>query len=414
MTDPAQAPSGPAPDWAAIARLVAGEPAADAHAQTRDDAARAWLAAHPAEAARLEALDRVLRGDVVSPARLSTAAPAVDVESALARVRSFAGRDGAAPMEVGSSEESRFAPQLTVVRGAAPRSPSTSPVRPTSTVRARHLPARRRAGALLAASVALAAGLGVVNRWRAHGGAGVVAAGRVQQHTTGVGERRVLHLADGSQVVLGPASTLDVPADFAAGAGARRVHLTGEAYFRAVHDARRPFEVAAGDAVVRDIGTAFVVRAPAPPSADAAARQAVDVAVTDGAVRLQPASATSTDTGSGILLRAGDRGRVVAAGAGAATAAVIARGTDVAADTAWTTGRLVFRDAPLTEVAGALRRWYGIDLRFADSAVAARHLTATFAGESTAAVLRVVGLATGARLERRGDTVVVREAPPSR
>ena len=88
-------------------------------------------------------------------------------------------------------------------------------------------------------------------------------------------------------------------------------------------------------------------------------------------------------------------------------------GTDVAADTAWTTGRLVFRDAPLGEVAGALRRWYGVRLRFADSAAAERHLTATFAGESTDAVLRVVGLATGVRLERRGDTVVVRAGRPS-
>ncbi|HEY0779519.1 MAG TPA: FecR domain-containing protein, partial [Gemmatirosa sp.] len=230
-----------------------------------------------------------------------------------------------------------------------------------------------------------------------------------QRLATAVGQQQVVHLADGTQVVLGPGSTLDVPAGY--GGTARRVRLTGEAYFRAVHDARRPFEVAAGDALIRDLGTAFVVRAAGTPG------QPVDVAVTTGTVQLR-ATADSAAPGpqhAGVLLRAGDRGRVLAAtGAGApSTVAVVARGADVASDTAWTTGHLVFRDAPLGEVAGALRRWYGLDLRFDDPAAADRHLTATFSGESTAAVLHVIGLATGVRLERRGDTVVVREAAPS-
>ena len=407
-------PDPAAPDWAALARLATREPATDADGRAREDAARAWLAAHPLEAARLAALGDALTGLTTASA---TRAPDVDVEAALARVRSAVGLDRAA------------APQLTVVRGGAPRSNTRTPViaTPRHVVQPRRVPGWHRAAGLLAASAVFAAGL---TWWRTGGLAGrgivgpTVAAGgtaTAQRYTTGVGERQVLHLADGSQVVLGPASTLDVPAGY--GGTIRHVRLAGEAYFRAQHDARRPFEVAAGDAIVRDIGTAFVVRAPDGGTREGGAfatggRRAVEVAVTSGAVQLRAASDSvgqrTAAVSAGVLLHAGDRGRVLAAtGSAAPAVSVVARGADVAADTAWTTGHLVFRDAPLGEVAGALHRWYGIQLRFADSTLAQRHLTATFAGESTDAVLRVVGLATGARFERRGDTVVVREAAPS-
>src|ERR1051326_8813753 len=60
------------PDWEALARHLAGE---DAHV---DPAVAAWLAAHPEEAARIEALDKTIRQ--------FAAAPTVDVEAALRRV----------------------------------------------------------------------------------------------------------------------------------------------------------------------------------------------------------------------------------------------------------------------------------------------------------------------------------------
>lgn len=405
MTDPVSPTSRQRPDWAALARLASGEPPADAAAHAGDGAARAWLDAHAGDAALVRAVG------AMRPETFAASAPAVDVEAALARVRHAAGLAGVA------------SPTLTLERGGAATTARATPVRrpPVGRTPIGRIPVWRRAGALLAASVAVAAGV-VVARGAARPPATEPALAQATtapaRHATGVGERQAFRLADGTQVVLGPASTLDVPAGYAV--TARRVRLSGEAYFRAVHDPRRPFEVAAGDAVVQDVGTAFVVRG--------APQRAVDVAVTDGSVRLRAAGRpgaaadTSADASAdaagdrarpatGVLLRAGDRGRVLASvGAATATVSVVARGTDVAADTAWTSGRLVFRDTPLGDVAGALRRWYGVTLRFADPALTDRHLTATFAGDSADEVLRVIGLATGARLERHGDTVVVRGA----
>ncbi len=82
----------------------------------------------------------------------------------------------------------------------------------------------------------------------------------------------------------------------------------------------------------------------------------------------------------------------------------VSRGTATADDLAWTRGQLVFRDAPVGEVAEDLRRWYGVELRVTDSALLARHFTGTFVAEPRDRVVDVIALALGARVERRGDT----------
>ncbi len=77
-------------------------------------------------------------------------------------------------------------------------------------------------------------------------------------------------------------------------------------------------------------------------------------------------------------------------------------------DMAWLRRQLVFREAPLKEVAASLHRWYGIELRVPDASLANRHLTATFSGEPPERVLEVLRLVLGADIERRGDTAIVK------
>ena len=253
-------------------------------------------------------------------------------------------------------------------------------------LRPRGTPAHRRWPAVLPALAAAAVLLVAALVWR---GARTVDA-EVRTVATAVGQRDSLHLSDGSRVVLGPGSRLAVAAGF--GDERREVELRGEAFFEVVHDDARPFVVRAGGATVRDVGTAFTVR-----SADAGD---VRVAVTEGVVLLGAASAGEA---GGVRLEAGDRG-VLRPGA----PPEVARGAVTEDDLAWTRGRLVFRDASLGEVAAALRRWYGVELRVEDGTLADRHLTADFAGEPVGRVLEVLGLALGATVERRGDAVTLR------
>lgn len=209
--------------------------------------------------------------------------------------------------------------------------------------------------------------------------------------STAVGERANVRLPDGSTVVLGPASRLVVAGAY--GGASREVTLAGEAHFDVLHDAARPFVVRVGDVRIRDVGTRFSVRADP--------QGAVRLAVTEGAVDVEGPG------GERIALRAGG----AATWASHVPPAVDPRGV-VEADTAWQNGRLVFADASMADVRDGLRRWYGVEIRF-DSALAGRHVTATFRGEPASRVIEVIALTLGARVERRADTATM-HAPARR
>jgi transmembrane sensor len=75
----------------------------------------------------------------------------------------------------------------------------------------------------------------------------------------GEGRRNVIHLPDGSTVILNKNSHLDYPAAFAG--RTREVRLSGEAYFDIVGSTGRPFMVRTGKVITRVLGTAFNIRA---------------------------------------------------------------------------------------------------------------------------------------------------------
>jgi transmembrane sensor len=203
---------------------------------------------------------------------------------------------------------------------------------------------------------------------------------------TPVGGRDSLVLPDGSQVMLGPGSSLIMAQGY--GQAERRVSIRGEALFTVAHDKTKPFVVVANGVEIRDVGTAFVVHSDA---GDAR------IAVTEGVVDVVAHGVTET-------LKAGDAASISGGRIHAQ------RGVGVGDDLAWMKGRLVFRDAPLADVAEDLKRWYGVQLDIRDSALRRRPLSAEFQGDSLASVLRVISSALGASMERRGDTVVVRSA----
>lgn len=151
---------------------------------------------------------------------------------------------------------------------------------------------------------------------------------------TGVGEARVVQLADGSSVRLDTASRIRVRFD----KGHRFVDLeSGQALFTVAHDAIRPFLVRAGEARVTAVGTVFDVQ-----------REGAGASVTlvSGIV----------DLGAGrngkILQRmaAGHQARVTADGA-------VTRPVDVETETSWTQGRIVFRDTPLRQAVAEVNRY---------------------------------------------------------
>lgn len=251
----------------------------------------------------------------------------------------------------------------------------------------RAVPARRWNAPLLRAAAIVLLVLGGALVWRTMSRAPAAPAA---QYATAAGATRELRLADGTRVRLGPASTLEVGAGY--GGSAREVRVRGDAFFEVVHDTR-PFVVRTHNAVVEDIGTAFTVRA------DSGAQ--TRVVVTSGVVAL------SGTGGAPDTLRAGDRGMV---GGGQV---VVERGAATAEDAAWTRGELIFRDAPLAEVAAELSRWYGVPITVSDAALGRRRVTATFdTSQEVDDVLQVLAATVGARVRRSGGGVVLSPARP--
>jgi ferric-dicitrate binding protein FerR (iron transport regulator) len=81
-----------------------------------------------------------------------------------------------------------------------------------------------------------------------------------------------------------------------------------------------------------------------------------------------------------------------------------ARVTD---ELAWTRGRLVFTSVPLGEVAERLSRWYDLDVRIADEALADRPVTGSYGDEPVTQVLTLITAAVGGRYDWHGRSVTI-------
>ena len=244
----------------------------------------------------------------------------------------------------------------------------------------------------LAAVALLAVGVASWMSYRHRPKERTVATTEARMLGTGVGIRDSMMLSDGTKIVIGPLSSVKVAAGY--GVTSREVEIRGDAWFDVVHDESKPFTVHAGSATIVDVGTKFTVQSDDP--------DGVEVSVSEGSVSIRQ---VNTPPQEGVILKAGDNGILQNGGR-----VIARRGSVTEDDMAWLKGKLVFRDAPISEVVNSLRKWYGIEVKVADRTLENRHLTATFAGETPERVLEVIRLALGADIERRGDTAVVRSA----
>ncbi len=241
----------------------------------------------------------------------------------------------------------------------------------------------RGARMLAAAAVLVVAGAGLL--WKtvaARDDASSAAA--PSRFSTQVGALDSLRLPDGTRVLLGPGSELALHADF--GGASREMTLKGEARFDVVHDEARPFIVHTDAATFRDIGTVFAIHTDAGNGAR--------VVVTEGSV-----SVVSRKLNTSATVGAGDRATIAAEGA-----LSVERAAATSDDLAWTTGKLIFRDAPVAQVAEDIRRWYGLELRV-DSGLPTGRLNVTFDRASAGSVGTIVAAMLGGELRDEGGVL---------
>jgi transmembrane sensor len=198
----------------------------------------------------------------------------------------------------------------------------------------------------------------------------------MREVSTRRGEREQLRLADGTRIVLGPATTLTIDV--------RDVYLNGEGYFEVAHDPAHPFTVhtARGDA--RALGTRFSVRA-YPDDHN------VQVVVSEGVValgvdRLHPGDVGSLDRD----------GRVR-----------VARPASVNAALDWTRGVIHFDDIPLGDAIPQLERQYDLVIRVATPELFQRRITATFTDQNLSEVLSGLAFLVDAHVRVDGRVVTI-------
>ncbi|MBB5747089.1 FecR family protein [Brevundimonas variabilis] len=142
---------------------------------------------------------------------------------------------------------------------------------------------------------------------------------RPQSYETSLGERRVVVLAEGSRVTLDTDSRISVKLT----RGRRAVELaSGQAFFEVQGDPARPFVVSAGATDVIAVGTRFDVRR---------AGDGAQVTLVEGKVEVSDPSAVT----QGWSLTPGQQ--IVTTSPRPAV-----RSVDVASETSWTSGRLIF------------------------------------------------------------------------
>jgi transmembrane sensor len=223
----------------------------------------------------------------------------------------------------------------------------------------------------LTASIIVAAGLG----WR-------LTLSHPDQFQTKVGEQRSVLLADGSRVTLNTASKIEVHLQ----ADHRVVQLFhGEVLFEVAHDAQRPFDVHAGDVVVRAVGTQFDID-----------RRATRTAVTvvEGRVALIPADSHNRNL---PVLSKGDRVVVDSAGPGA-----LEHNVNLAEATAWTQHQLVFHHRPLGEIADEFNRYNLGRIEIRSPSLREQEVTGTFRSNDVASFVAVLAGISGVQVIDNG------------
>lgn len=256
------------------------------------------------------------------------------------------------------------------LNGGAARGDAT----PVSIATARRAPAppvtRRLAMGGIAAGLVAAVGAAA---WR-FGAAG-------DHYATGVGERRVVTLADGSLMRLNTDTAVTV--DLAPRRRSIRLKR-GEASFDVAHDTRRPFVVAADEARVRAVGTAFTVRLRS---------DLTEVTVSEGIVGVRDGGKAErhVPAGNAAAVRRG-------------TIAVTALApTDIQRRLAWQDGRLSFDGDTLEQAVDEFNRYRIRPIVIGDPALAGVRIGGTFRSDRSGDFARALEQSFGIRAIEGGD-----------
>lgn len=222
---------------------------------------------------------------------------------------------------------------------------------------------------------------------------------------TEVGEIRDVTLADGTIVSMGAKSQIRTKFTLQ---DRRVILVAGEAFFDVVKDENRPFFVEADDALIRVVGTQFDVKRN---------NERVTVAVLEGVVNVflgdgnqKPFKSVSVDEPTGDdgrqVLVAGEK-IVIEDKAGQSGLALRVEKTNVLPGI-WRKGRLVYENAPLSEVIADANRYYDKTILLSSDSLGNLSVVGSFRAGQIDQMLAGLALSQPVRIDRsHADQVVI-------
>ncbi|MDN3669345.1 DUF4974 domain-containing protein [Echinicola jeungdonensis] len=159
------------------------------------------------------------------------------------------------------------------------------------------------------------------------------------------GEKKKVHLPDGSDVILNAASEIRYQEGF--GQNNREIILKGESYFKVAKDSLLPFRVHGGNLTTEALGTAFNV--------SAYDGETSKVQLVEGKVKVDQENQKARAQES-MILNPGEAVLLSEKG-------FEKDHFDTNTVLLWTKGTIYFEDTPFPEVVKTLERWYGVKIK---------------------------------------------------
>lgn len=206
---------------------------------------------------------------------------------------------------------------------------------------------------------------------------------------TKAGERKFVHLPDGSTALLNGASSLKIATDY--NNRNRHLLLTGEAFFSVTKNKHKPFVVITGKTATTALGTSFKVES-------YANAEVASVMLATGKVKVE---CTQSDLEvADVTLIPGQK-------------AALFKGDKVFTQTNfntsdiqnWINRKLVFKDANLTEIAAKIKAMYGVIITPVDKAGNGISFTGEFSGKDINEVLEAIGFTNHFTYKQDGNTI---------
>lgn len=203
------------------------------------------------------------------------------------------------------------------------------------------------------------------------------------------GEKKEIFLPDGTRVTLNGTSLLRHPEQFTG--AIREIWFEGEGYFSVAKNRAKPFVINTGEARVKVLGTAFNLRS-------RSSEAQIKIAVTEGKVAFSERNAETAPT----LLTAGEQAEL-----DIMTKKITKTETAGENFLAWKTGKIIFKNAPLSKVAADLAEYYDTPVIIQSDSVGALEFTSVFDRISLNDALRIIELSMNVKADSTGGAIML-------